>query len=388
MQSDKSRPIRILHVVGGMNRGGIETWLMHILRKIDRDRVHMDFLVHTVQPCAYDDEIFTLGSQIIPCLYPSRPLQYAHHFKQVLQKQNPYDIVHSHVHYFSGYVLQLAHQAGVPIRIAHSHLDSTLLEAKAGPYRRLYLALMKRWITYYATLGLACSQQAAIDLFGSTWNTNPHRQILQYGINLAPFHKQVDSIATRAEFGIPADAFVVGHIGRFEPQKNHLFLLDIAAEVIQREPNSFFLLVGIGSLHSIIEQKAKQIGLANRCIFAGSRANVPQLMQGAMDAFLLPSISEGLGIVLIEAQAAGLPCIFSDTIPQEADLIQPLIQRLSLTQPAAKWAEVILAQRRMKFKIPRSNILEVLEASPFNIEIAVKQLEKLYQTQFFKEVVV
>lgn len=382
-QQKQKHPIRILHVVGGMNRGGVETWLMHILRRIDRDQFQMDFLVHTTESCAYDDEIRALGSRIIPCLYPSNPLQYASNFKRLLKEYGPYDIIHSHVHHFSGYVLRLAHQAGIPIRISHSHLDSAPLEVNAKWYRRLYFALSKSWIKQHATLGLGCSELAVVDLFGSTWRTNPDRQILYYGIDLAPFQSSVNPSAVRAELGIPSDAFVVGHVGRFDIQKNHTFLVEIAAEIVQRNPKTFFLLIGEGVLRPIIEQQVAQRGLTNQFIFAGSRSDVPRLMRGAMDMFLLPSLCEGLPVVLIEAQAAGLPCLFSDAITEEANIIQPFILRLSLSKAASEWAEVALLQRNRVTLTP-SEALEILETSPFNIEVSLKQLETAYQTQILQ----
>lgn len=377
---------RILHVVGGMNRGGIETWLMHILRHIDRDRFRIDFLVHTMQPCAYDDEIRALGSQIIPCLYPPRPWIYASNFKQILRKYGPYDIVHSHVHHYSGYVLRLAHQAGVPTRIAHSHNDTSSLQVKAGLYRQLYFALTKRWIARYATVGLGCSRNAVAALFGPVWETEPRCQILYYGIDLTPFRDRIDSMS-RAKLGIPKNALVIGHVGRFVEQKNHTFLLEIAASVRSREPQMRLLLVGDGSLRPDISRQVAQMGLTDCVIFAGSRPDVPQLMLGAMDMFLFPSLYEGLGLVLIEAQAAGLPCIFSDVVPQEADVVKPLRQRLSLSQPASEWAEVLLTQRHA-VAISQSDALSLVETGPFNIEMSVKQLENIYQDQFTNQAVV
>ncbi|MGD0041301.1 MAG: glycosyltransferase, partial [Isosphaeraceae bacterium] len=217
----KTTPIRILHVVGGMNRGGIETWLMHVLRHIDREMYRMDFLVHTARPCAYDTEIWDLGSRIIPCLHPSRPWWYARNFFRALHAFGPYDIVHSHVHHFSGLVLRLAHRAGVLMRIAHSHNDASPVDGRARLPRRLYLRLMERWIAHHATLGLAASPEAAASLYGPHWADDPNRRVLYCGIDLAPFRSLLDGAAVRREFGIPDGAYVVGHVGRFFPQKNH-----------------------------------------------------------------------------------------------------------------------------------------------------------------------
>jgi glycosyltransferase involved in cell wall biosynthesis len=375
------RTIRILHVVGSMNRGGIETWLMHVLRHIDRDRFQMDFVVHTDQPCAYDDEIRALGSRIIPCLTPHQPLKYMARLWQILRQFGPYDIIHSHVHHFNGYVLAIARQAGVPIRIAHSHNDTTFEEVNAGWLRRLYLSLGTYWARHHATLGLGCSVKAVDDLFERNWQANPQRQVLYYGIDLNPFHEPVDAVALRAELGIPADAFVIGHIGRFEVQKNHEWIVAIATALMQQNPKTYLLLIGEGSLRPAIEQQVKQLGIGDRVRFLGGRSDVPRLMKGAMDLFLFPSLGEGLGLVLIEAQAAGIPCVFSDVVPPEADVVKPLTWRLSLSQPVSKWVETILTAHAESFVITTAEALSEVEASVFNIQTSIQRLSQLYQTQ-------
>lgn len=377
--STKQRRIRILHVVGGMNRGGIETWLMHVLRHIDRDRFQMDFLVHTEKPCPYDDEARDLGSKIIPCLDPSKPWLYALNFKRILREYGPYDIVHSHVHHFSGYVLWLAKQAGINVRIAHSHNDTASAEATAAWHRRLYLDLSKWLLARYATVGLGCSRNAVADLFSSNWKTDQHWRVLYYGVNLSSFREYADASSVRAEFGIPADAFVIGHAGRFETQKNHLFLLEIAAEVAKQEPKMHLLLMGDGSLRPNIERKAAAMGLGDRVIFAGNRSDVPRLMLNAVDLFLFPSLHEGLGLVLIEAQAAGLPCVFSDVVPEEADLVRPLLQRISLSKPASVWAEAVISARSCGVALCPIEALAIVENSPFNIAKSVKTLTEIYE---------
>lgn len=379
------RAIRILHVVGGMDRAGTETWLMHVLRNIDREYFWMDFLVHTTQKCAYDDEICARGSKIIPCLHPSRPSLYAANFKRILCKYGPYDVVHSHVHHFSGYVLRLAQQTGVPVRIAHSHNDTSSAKARVGLDRRLYLMLMKRWITHYATVGLAASRKAAVDLFGADWKTDERWRTLYCAVDLLAFHQQIDRLAVRAELGIPPDAFVIGHVGRFEEQKNHALLIEIAAEIAKREPNMRLLMLGDGSLRPSIQQKVSELNLSDHVIFAGVRPDVPRLMLGAMDVFLFPSLYEGLGLVLIEAQAAGLPCVFSDVVPEEADVVRPLVQRISLSQPVSAWAEAVMAATKQDtVTINQLEALTTIEKSFFNIRTKVKELQSCYIEQLNK----
>jgi glycosyltransferase involved in cell wall biosynthesis len=370
-------PIRILHVIGQMTRGGAETWLMHILRNIDRELFQIDFLVSTTEPGHYDDEVRSLGGRIIPCTQPSHLWSYARKFQQILQEYGPYDVIHAHVHYYNGYILRLAHQAGIPIRISHSHLDSRPLEAGAKLPRRLYLKLMKGWIERHASVGLGCSELANTDLFGQNWKSDPRWQIYYCSIDLTPFEQPIDPAIVRAELGIPEQAVVIGHVGRFEAQKNHTFLVDIFAEVLEREPQAYLLLIGEGPLRAQIEQQVLQQGLQHRTIFAGSRSDVPRLMLGAMDIFVMPSLCEGLPLVGIETQSAGLPAILSDAITTEICIVKSLITQLSLSRSAAHWAEEIL-RSRTQASIDRLEALNIVQQSPFNIPVGVSKLTKIY----------
>jgi glycosyltransferase involved in cell wall biosynthesis len=376
-------PIRVLQVTGNTGRGGIETWMMHILRQINcnGERVRMDFLVHTATPGIYDDEIRNRGGEVIYCPRPSNPWIYARNFKRILREYGPYDVVHSHVHYYSGYVLRLAEKGGVPIRIAHSHFDKSPIEDKSGFYRHLYLSLMKRWITRYATVGLGVSRLAAIDLFGANWQSNPRWHVLSLGLDLSPFKKSYDSIEVRSEFGIPNDAFVVGHVGRFAEQKNHAFMVHIIAEIIKRDQDAHFLFVGEGHLRQAIERQIIKAGLADRVTFTGLRNDVPRLMMAAIDVFLFPSLYEGVGLVIIEAQAAGVPCIISDVIPEEADVVKPLVHRVSLSQSASLWAEAVLEKRTTKTRTNQLKSLSIIAKSSFNSILSAEKLLQLYSNK-------
>ncbi len=368
--------LRILHVVGGMNRAGIETWLMQVAKHIDRRKFQMDFLVHTLSQGAYDDELRTLGCRLIPCLTPSRPWRYAHNFKRILRENGPYDVVHSHVHGFSGLVLKLAHDYRVPVRIAHSHSDTRAFAARASLTRRGYIRVCHYWIRRSATSQVACSREAGLSLFGSDWREGPRRQILHCGVDLEPFSVPVESAVVRAELGIPANALVLGHVGRLEQPKNHSFLVKVISEVIRHQPRAVLLLVGDGPLRPQVQRQVNALGLRDRVIFAGVRADVPRLMRGAMDVFVFPSLYEGLGLVLVEAQAAGLPCVTSDVIPSEADLYRPLIHRLSLQRSSSDWAAAVLGCRRSDAH--RMQSLRVIENSSFNIHNSVRALEAVW----------
>ncbi len=376
----RGKPIRVLHVFGPMDRGGAEGWLMHILRIMDHDRYRMDFLVHVAEPKEYDDEIRALGSNVIANPHTRRPFRYTRELKRVLADEGPYDIVHSHVHQYSGFVLRIAKQAGVPIRIAHSHIDAATAEARASLPRRAYLTLMHRWIKRYATDGLAASRQAADDLFGPNWDADPRFRILPCGVDFDPFAAAACPADVRAEFHIPPGAFVVGHVGRFIGVKNHAFLLDVAAAIVARTPDvdTRFLLVGVGELRAEMKERADRLGIGARVVFAGSRSDVPRLLRGGMDLFLFPSLLEGLGLAVVEAQAAGLPVVFSDVVPREADIVPPLVHRLSLDQSASTWADAVLTLRDAAPPLSPPEALALARATPFDIHTSWAALEHVY----------
>lgn len=372
--------IKVLQVVGEMNRGGMETWLMHVLRHLDRDRFRVDFLVHADAGCAYDEEIVSLGSglfRIRPSL-KKVPAAYTRRFRKVLGEGGPYHVLHSHVHYFSGMVLRLAAGAGVKERIAHIHIDTAPVRAKAGAPRRLFMSLMRKWVRDYATVGLAASTAAAASFFGSDWKEDPRWRVLHCGIDLEPFKGEGGRKRVREELGIPGDSLVIGHVGRFQPQKNHAFILRIAVEAAEREHRAFFLLVGDGPLRGEVERRAREMGLGERVVFAGERDDVPRMMR-AMDAFLLPSLYEGLPLALLEAQASALPCVVSENVSPEAQAVEGLVRRVSLEEPPSTWAEEILRAAEEARGTGRALCLEVLEKSDFNIVNSVKKLEELYE---------
>ncbi len=376
--TQSEEPIRILHVVGVMDRGGVETWLMHVLRHIDRSRFRLDFLTQTTKRGQFDEEIRDLGSQILPCLHPTRPWVYASGMRKVLAANRPYGIIHSHVHHYSGFTLRLASRAGVPVRIAHSHNDTSANDAAASLARKAYLRGTKHWISRFATCKLAASRKAGLSLFGPQTDRNGWR-ILPYGAELAPFQLPVNRKALRTELGLPHDALVVGHVGRFVEQKNHQFLVKIAAEAVARHPKIHFLLIGDGPLRPQVEQQVKQWDLTKHFTFLGVRGDVPRLMLGGMDTFLFPSLHEGLGLVLIEAQAAGLPCIYSHCVPEEADVIPSLVRRISLEQGATAWtAGLLRALETKESALHQQTAFRMIQQSAFNIETALRGLQEVY----------
>lgn len=324
--------MRILQVVGGLNRGGAETSLIHILRHIDRRKFEFDFLVHTVDTCQYDDDARSLGARIIPCLDPTHPVRYAYNFHRILHEYGPYDCVHSHIHQFSGLILALAAAEHIPLRIVHSRSDTRILDRKCPWPRRAYIGVMELLICHCATRGIAVSEEAADSLFPRGWRLEEDKwSVCPSGIDLRPFDQPVDSLQVRAELGIPPKAHVVGHVGRFAEVKNHHFLVDVAPTLIQRDSNVLFLLVGDGPLRPEIENLVRRRGLTCHFIFAGIRTDIARLLKGAMDCFVLPSTFEGMPMALLEAQAAGLHCVVSSAVSSQGDIGDEAVSRVSLS---------------------------------------------------------
>lgn len=378
-ESGPKDAIRILHVVDGLERGGITGWLVSILRNLRCDEFRMDFLVHTDRACAYDAEASNLGARVIRCPDYRRPWSYSRRFLSIVKQYGPYDIVHSHCHRFSGFIFLLAHRARIPVRIAQGHTSSSGFPSRRGPARRGYYWLMDRWIDRYCTTGLAVSPGAARDLFGPAWESRGLCRLLHSGIDTEPFHRPFDRAAVRSELGLSPGALVVGHVGRFTPPKNHIFLLEVFAAALRMEPKLRLVLIGDGAEEDSVRRKAKELALDDSVVFLGSRPDVPRLLLGAIDLFLFPSLSEGLGLAFLEAQAAGLPCIVSANVPEETDVVRPLITRLSLDLPAQDWAEQLIRAGTAPPVIPREDALKKIEDSPFTISSSLRALQEVYR---------
>ena len=354
---DNNQKNRILHVIYTMEPGGIENWLMNLLRVFNRDLFQIDFLFHTTKASTYDEEILDLGSNILRCPWPKRPLKYSRNLKKLIKKHGPYNVIHSHVHHFSGWVLRSAYQAGIPIRIAHSHSNITTLISQSNWIRKVYYIYMKHLVKRYATVGIAASEQSAVSLFDHKWKTDQRWQVIPCGIDVDLFKEPVDQSAVRRKLGIPPESFVVGHVGRFSEEKNHLFIIDVFSEVIRKDPSVRLVLVGDGKYLPNIKKLSQKKGL--------------------------PSLWEGLGLALVEAQAAGIPCVLSEHIPYEADVLLPLINRLPLSESVGKWAETIFDIRQMKKEkiISRKDSLQMVLNSSFNLEVGKLKLESIYKQE-------
>ncbi|WP_051556412.1 glycosyltransferase family 1 protein [Alkalihalobacterium bogoriense] len=327
------KPFRILQVVTIMNRGGLETMLMNYYRQMDRTKIQFDFMVHRNEQGHYDEEITTMGGRIItmPSIRPGHYRRYFQLLDDFFKHNTEYKVVHSHINENCSFVLKAAKEHGVPCRIAHSHLSDLGLDIKL-PFRMYARYMMKDNANQY----FACSEKAGEWLFGKK-----KVKVLNNAVNAKEFQysEQVRN-NLRTELNLK-DKLVIGHIGRFNKQKNHTFLIDIFQQVKKQKPHSVLLLVGDGHLRPQIEKKVHDLGLGDSVRFLGVRNDIASLMQ-AMDLFLFPSLFEGLPVVLVEAQAAGLQCIVSNTITKEAKITKN-VHFVKLLDSATDWANKVLS---------------------------------------------
>ncbi len=355
--------IRILQVVTLMNRGGLETLLMNYYRHIDRGKVQFDFLVHRQEECDYDKEICELGGKIfhLPRLNPFS-LTYRKKLKEFFWGHKEYQIIHVHQDCFDSLILKIAKQCGIPVRIAHSHVNNFDIDLKL-PIRLFY----KKSIPQFATHLMACSLSAGL------WMFNKHEfTILPNAIEVEKYEYNIKiRKLIREDLQINDNDLVVGHVGRFYPPKNHVFIIDVFNEIIKIRRNSKLLLVGEGPLKTKIENEINARGLNNNVIFTGLRKDVPNLLQ-AMDVFLFPSLYEGLGIVSIEAQASGLPVFASTKVPNESD-VTGQCTFMELGKPKT-WADAILASDVTK----RCSYIEKCRKAGYDINLATEWLQNFY----------
>ncbi len=212
-------------------------------------------------------------------------------------------------------------------------------------------------------------------MFGDGWKEDPRWNVLYYGIDFEPFSQQPTTL--RSELGIPENRFVIGHVGRFEPQKNHAFLLEIARATIERCSRAHFLLIGDGSLRDAFMARVRDERLEDRFTFVRDCTTVPQHMISAMDCFVFPSLYEGLGLVAVEAQAAGLHCVMSDMVPEEAAVNPDLVTVLSLRSKEPWAAE--LARIEQSPSSSKQKDLSLFTKSRFNIDECVARLSATYE---------
>lgn len=366
-----SKPIRVLHwgMLGGL--GGIETFIMNVYRKIDRNKIQFDFLTTHDGQIAFEDEIIRLGGRVHRVVYSKRESLIKHYLGlEEFFKNNSqhYHVIHMHMNYINFIrPMKLAKKYNIPVRIYHSH-NSGHMHLNNTKAQRFQESINRQIISKYATNLLACSNLAGKWMFQGNDFT-----VLNNGIDTKKFLFNEDiRYKMRNELNVN-DKKVIGFIGRLQYQKNPLFVIDIFNEIYKKDVNTVLIMVGLGPLKEELQMKVEQYNLQDSVLFLGSRNDIPDLLQ-AFDLFLLPSRFEGLGIVLIEAQATGLPCLTSrDVVPKEARVTN-LLTYVSLEEKPESWASIALNNISTERKNQRDCIIN----KNYDIQQTIEQLEKIY----------
>lgn len=365
-------PKRILNVLVQMITGGIETFVMNLYRNIDKNKVQFDFLICSGH-CDFRDEIISLGGKVHNIRgYKESMSGYMHDINEFFSNHKEYDTAHIHGSGQSSVMAaRYAKKNGMKRIILHSHGSGSPGRSLTSKILRIYnMSRIKKYATHY----FACSDLAAKWLFGN-YIDRSEIEIINNGIEVGKFiYKKEIRQKLRSELDL-TDKFVIGHAGGFLRVKNHSFLLDVFAEVQKKNPNAMLMLVGDGELRGEIEKKIEKLNLKDHVILTGIRSDVNDLMQ-AMDVFLFPSLNEGLGVVLIEAQASGLHCITSAGVVPTGARVTSLLEYVSLNQTPAYWAEQAL---KYDDGYERRDMSGEIKKAGFDIKDLTEQVENFYE---------
>ncbi|MGD0262274.1 MAG: glycosyltransferase [Verrucomicrobiota bacterium] len=389
------RPIRVLHSLGSLRRGGIETWLINVLRQ-RHPQMQMDFILQEAPGTGgdYEREALAAGCVIhhyTPASWITKRLRILGlapadlTLRDVLRAGN-YDALHVHGEEFIGDTVKQAAHAGTPVRVTHCH-HTMLARGKRGPemwVRSVRHRTIERNLTLrYATDLVACGRDAGRLMLGDAWGKDPRCQVIYCGVTLGAFERAL-SQTTRAEllarYALPPDAKVIGHAGSMGPVKNHSFLVRIFAELAKRDPRYYLFMAGDGRLRPTIEKQVRAFGLYDRARMPGLVADIPELMIHLFDVHVLPSLAEGLPVVVIEASAAGLFTVCSNTITSElGEHLPGHLEYVSLAAPVATWADAVEAGLRRRM-LPKQ-AWGTVRSTPLCIESSVEALVAMYRSR-------
>ena len=364
-------PIRVLQIMPAMDAGGMETFVMNVYRTIDRERVQFDFLYHYDKPCFFDDEIRALGGRIykLTVRQDNNIPRYLRALRTLFAAHPEWRIIHGHYSGFGMFYNPVAKRAGIPVRCGHSH--NTAYEPNlVGQLDRV----MSSFFRFGLTDRFACSEKAGQMLYGKAPFT-----VVPNGIDTARFAARDAQrrALLRGELGVTDQEILFGHVGRFSAQKNHPGLLKIFVAVRTRLPKARLVLLGGGEPAYVekMQNLAAELGLGDSVIFAGVRSNM-QSFYDAMDAFMLPSLFEGLPVVLVEAQTAGLPCFVSDTVDAGAAFTDR-VKFLPLNDVSA-WANAIAAA---SFRRDPQALEKAVKAG-YDIHTSAQVLQQFYLRRY------
>lgn len=364
------KPIRIAQIMGKWVGGGVEAVVMNYYRKIDKEKIQFDFLCDEDSTDIPIEEIESLGGKVILIPPYQKVFKYQSVLMNILKTKN-YKIVHSHINTLSVFPLFAAKRAGVPIRIAHNHSTTNKKEIK----KHIMKLTLKPFSKVFATHYMCCSELAGRWLFGDKIYNQGKVYLLNNAVDIKKFkYDEKIRLKVLKSLNIQENAVVVGHVGRFVETKNHTFLISVFKEIHKQIPNSYLILGGQGPLLNEIKAKVKNEGLLDAVIFLGQRNDINEIYQ-AFDLFIMPSLYEGLGMALIEAQCAGVKCLASNHIPTSAK-VTPNLKFLSLSDEIETWKNEALTLLNDK---TRNDWSEEVSIHGYNIEIEAQKLENYYE---------
>ena len=371
---DKNKPIRILLLFTVMDRGGAETMVMNYYRHIDRQQIQFDFMVHRERRGAYDDEIEAMGGRIyrMPPIYPQNFIRYKRMLKEFFDEHDEYQIIHSHMSELGYFAFEEAKRHGVPVRICHAH------NAPDFKHENLiqYIKLIPRYyfirrIRHLTTDFFVCSNIAGVWLYGK--ERQNEFVFMRNAIETEKFLYNVDEAnAIRQELGI-LNQRLICHVGRFNRQKNHSFLIDIFKEIHEIDADSILLLIGDGDLRKEIEDKVNRFNLQDNVRFLGVRDDVPQLLK-ASNVLLFPSYYEGLSVVLVEAQATGIRCVVTNSLAKETVICENQMILVPLQKSAKEWADIVLNEKSDN----REYAVDIMKEEGWDVSVNAKWLQDYY----------
>lgn len=361
--------IRLLMVLDSTGRGGSQSFVMNVIRNIDKEKYQIDVTITRNKRGGFDKEMEALGCNIynLEHFHVINYRRFVNCWKTFLS-EHQYDIIHGHV----------SSTASIYLRIARKYGCYTILHSHSGGYRgnwfeRQVKKIFTRGAAEQADLWFACSDKAARRLYGSGFIESPKYHYIPNAIDVRNYIFNIEiRERIRGEINVGQGTFVCGHVGSFSTPKNHKFLIQVFKKVKQKKPDSKLLLVGDGYLHDNIVQLIEEYGLNADVILTGSVGNVNEYMMG-MDVMIFPSLFEGLPVTVVEAQATGLPAVISDVITKDVYLTD-IVTYKPLSDSADDWSEAVLAKSNNN----RREYNEKIANTIFNMNTSVKQLENLY----------
>ncbi len=401
--------IRVLHVLGGLGVGGAECRIIDLYRNMDRDRIQFDFLVHyspektgkksptsdelmaVREPDYFDSSVYKLGGRIfcIPKFTGNNIIEYKAAIKKFFKEhENEWKVVQGHMTSTAAIYLPIARKAGVPICIAHARSAGVDKGVKGLATRFFRTPLHREGTTDY---NFACSKEAGISVFGEKLVNEGSVRIIPNAIDLKHFTYNIEKRCQIREELDVSNALVIGHVGSFRYAKNHEFLLRVFAEMCRLLDNDYnnqysiihgmrvrLLMLGKGPLMDEMKKLAERLHIYDRCIFAGNKSNASDYYQ-AMDYFCFPSRYEGLPGSVIEAQAAGLQCLVSDSVTPEVNVTE-LVSMMSIESEAIDWARKILSDLLLRDDYHQDALIEEIKLNRTLTAIEGERRESVFES--------